>query len=88
MRRSPSVTANLALRADRHLGAAVGRAVRCGVPKLGPKLRMGRFTGGTEFWHPTGRASNHTSANKFRTTRYTNVQSKPPLLDRPQEAGT
>jgi phosphatidylserine/phosphatidylglycerophosphate/cardiolipin synthase-like enzyme len=28
VRRSPSVTANLALRADRHLGAAVGRAVR------------------------------------------------------------
>jgi hypothetical protein len=28
MRRSTSVTANLALRADRHLGAAVGRAVR------------------------------------------------------------
>src|SRR5713226_4740377 len=27
---------------------------RVGCQKLGPKLRMGRFTGGTEFWHPTG----------------------------------
>jgi hypothetical protein len=28
-----------------------------------------------------GRASNHTSANRFRTTRYTNDQSKQPSLD-------
>jgi hypothetical protein len=28
-----------------------------------------------------GRASNHTSANRFRTTRYTNDQSKQPSLN-------
>jgi hypothetical protein len=33
---------------------------------------------GTELTHPTGRASNHTGANRFRTTRYTDDQSNQP----------